>query len=94
MTLTVADPLPAFIVGQSADLLVTITGGSPVHSVVIDLLADGQPAWYFVPFDGRVPQRYHIGPFKRKGRTELVVTASDEMGCSIANGLRLFLTVQ
>jgi hypothetical protein len=94
MTLTVADPLPPMVLGQYANVGVTITGPSPVHAVLIDLLSDGQPAWYYTPFDARSTVNYSVGPFKRKGRSELVARAVDEMGCEISNGVRLYVTVQ
>lgn len=93
MTLTV-DPLPGLTVGQLATVGVTVTGPSPVHSVVLDLVSDGQPAWYYVLGDARGSQHYTVGPFKKRGRSEFTARAVDEMGCEIANGVRLFVTVQ
>lgn len=93
MTLTIGE-LPPMTVGAYAAVPITITGPSPVHAVAVDFPADGQPAWYFVPFDGRATIAYTIGPLKKKGRVELTARAVDEMGCEIANGVRVWAMVQ
>jgi hypothetical protein len=93
MTLTVG-AVPPMAVGQVVVLPVTITGPSPVHAVDIDLLSDGQPAWYYVLGEARGTVLYRVGPFKGRGRSELVVWAHDEMGCEVRNGTRLYVTVQ
>lgn len=93
MTLTIAT-LPPMAVGQSVLVGVTVTGASPVHSVILDFPADGQPAWYYELFDGRGAMSYTVGPLKKKGRLEFTARAVDEMGCEVANGTRTWVTVQ
>jgi hypothetical protein len=93
MTLTVG-ALPQMQVGKYATVPVAVGGPSPVHAVSLDFVGDGQPAWYFVPFDARQASAYVVGPLKRQGRFEFTAHASDEMGCEVSNGVRVFVTIQ
>lgn len=94
MTAEVVQPLPPLLVGQQAVVTLTVTGASPVHNVIIDFPADGGPAWYYVPWDGRGTLHYLVGPLRKKGRMELTVLARDEMGCEVTNGVRVYATIQ
>jgi len=93
MTLAVG-ALPAMQMGKYVMIGVDVTGPSPVHAVMLDFIGDGQPAFYFVPFDARQSTSYLIGPLKRKGRFEFTAHVSDEMGCEISNGVRVWATIQ
>jgi hypothetical protein len=93
MTLIV-NPLPTMRMGQYASVEATITGPSPVHYVAIDMLGDGEPAWYFTMFDARFTAPYVLGPMKKRGRFEMTVRAVDEMGCEISNGVRMWAVIQ
>ena len=93
MTLDLTPPA-TWTVGQYVAVPVTISGPSPVHAVMLDLIGDGQPAWYFTQADARATTPFLLGPMKKKGRFELTAHAVDEMGCEISNGVRVWVTIQ
>jgi hypothetical protein len=94
MTLVVSSPPSTLPYNGQVQMVVTLTGASPIHMVSIDLVSDGQPPWLYVIWDARGTQIYTVGPFKKKGRSELVIHALDSMGCEISNGTRIYSTVQ
>lgn len=82
--LTIAvGPLPTLRVGERAVMTLTLTAPRPVRVVTIDLLTDGQPAWYFVSTvaDLRTERAYTIGPFVAPASSFLTIEATDEQGC-------------
>jgi hypothetical protein len=93
MTVTWTPPMTVAL-GQTAMIPITLTGPSPIHSVVISTVGDGQPEWYYTLWDARTPTTYAVGPFKKRGRFELTARAIDELGCEVGNGIRSFVVVQ
>lgn len=92
MTLTVAWP-SAWRVGAMSLLAVVVTGANPVSALVVDLIGDGQPAWYYVVPDARAGVEVAVGPMKRAGTYEITLLATDTRGCQVTLTPRTFITV-
>lgn len=62
-------------------LPVDIISGHPVVSAVIDLPADGKPAWYFAGTNLENGGEFIIGPFARAARFQITIRTVDSFGC-------------
>jgi hypothetical protein len=91
VTVAVAWP-PSWKKATTTLLPITIAAGAPVHAVTIDFIGDGQPAFYFVPSEGRGTITYPITPV-RSGRYEVTIAVVDERGCEGTYGTRTFVTI-
>lgn len=86
--------LPPFTANQDGFVPLTIESVSAVHSVTIDMVGDGLPAWSFYRLsDMRGIQGYILRRLPRAGRYLMTVSATDEQGCSAEVG-NTFVTVQ
>lgn len=61
----------------------TVSGGKwPVHGVVLDLIGDGQSAWYYLVEDARGQRRMNLLVTAVPGTYQLTVSVQDERGCT------------
>ncbi|MGH7177886.1 MAG: hypothetical protein ACREJC_10930 [Tepidisphaeraceae bacterium] len=72
----------------------SLTGPRPIETILIDLIGDGEPGWQVTldPTDGRDLRAIAVLP-PRVGAFNLVVSATDVLGCSDTTGLVRLVTV-
>jgi hypothetical protein len=78
----VIESIPALVAGKPSTLTLGISAPDPVHIVTIDLVTDGQPAWYYVSpnTDLRGSHQYTFWPVRAMSSL-VTLEATDERGC-------------
>lgn len=82
--MTISASFGSLAAGQFGSATVDVESPQPVHSVSIDFLGDGLPAYYFsTDADLRGSRPFPIGPLPRAGTYRAVIDAVDERGCRV-----------